>query len=216
MITTLIERTNTREFYQDSDLKLMSLNRKNNGNCDFLFSINQISYDIPIEYEEWIISCENVRTVQGFNNELLLPYVKMALIENHPLLWSENENDIECLIEGFPKNINSLIGDLHLCLEKNTGNWITVKDFFWGVEDRFNCQDGTRIAVSKSLLNFIKPVFEKHGLKLTIINDNCYNRDIAELPLRLLMFGNTDVSPNEFSLAQHYIIAENFAGERTK
>ena len=71
MIQKLIDRTNTTEFYQDSNLKLESYNyNPSNNTLEMFLSINQISYDIPIEYEEWKLTCRNTESFNGFFTNL--------------------------------------------------------------------------------------------------------------------------------------------------
>ena len=219
MIQKLIDRTNTTEFYQDSNLKLESYNyNPSNNTLEMFLSINQISYDIPIEYEEWKLTCRNTESFNGFFYELMLPYVKLKILENHPLLLKFHENELECKIKGIPENVNEFIGDISNVLEKETGNWITVNEYFWNCEEQFRMYSHRIISIPKSLEKSIKQVCEKHKLSF-IVNNEIIGDDkgYADKPkAKVLIFGNEDVSSNDFFLNQSYIIAEEFIAERIK
>ncbi|WP_447635705.1 hypothetical protein [Flavobacterium microcysteis] len=216
MIEKLIARTNTPEFYQDSDLKFISHTRISHNKSEFIFSINQISYDIPIEYEEWKITCEEVKAIQGFSHDILLPYVKMQFVENHPLLWAFNENHPQFAIEGIPANLSELMGDLFLAFEEKTGNWIKVNDHFWNSKKFFSIETKKQITVPEPLVKTIEDVIKKHNLTFKIVKENSRNQNLDYRLSKVLIFGNSDVSSNDFSFNQHYIIAEEFFGERIK
>ena len=215
MIETLIERTNTVEFYQDSDLKLLSYSfNPSSRKCEFIFSINQISYDIPIEYEEWKITGENTIEIEGFSCEILLPYVKMEIIENHPLLWEHNEKKFECKLKGIPENFEQFFGDLFLQFEDKTGNWITINDYFWNNRENYERYNERMIIIPESIVSIFEIAAKRNNVDFKVIKENF--DDENENLYKILFFGNCDVSPNDFSLRQHYIIAENFIGERIK
>ena len=219
MLQKLIDRTNTTEFYQDSDLKLESYNyNPSNNTLEMILSINQISYDVPIEYEEWKLTCRNTESFNGFFYELMLPYVKLKILENHPLLLKFHESELECEIKGKPENLNEFIGEISNVLEKETGNWITVNEYFWNSEEQFRLYSHRIICIPKSLERSIKQVCEKHKLSFIVKNEIIGDdKGYADKPkAKVLIFGNEDVSPNDFFLNQSYIIAEEFIAERIK
>ncbi|HQE33939.1 MAG TPA: hypothetical protein PLO52_08015 [Flavobacterium alvei] len=219
MIQKFINRTNTTEFYQDSDLKLQSyIYNPSNNTLEIFLSINQISYDIPVEYEEWKLTCRNTESFNGFFYELMLPYVKLKILENHPLLLKYHENELECEIKGKPENVNEFIGEISNVLEKETGNWITVNEYFWNSEERFKKYSHRIISIPKSLEKSIKQVCEKHKLSFNVNNETIGDdKGYADKPkAKVLIFGNEDVCPNDFFLNQSYIIAEEFIAERIK
>ncbi|MGO4771107.1 hypothetical protein ACEN2I_05555 [Flavobacterium sp. W22_SRS_FK3] len=66
MIEDLIKRTQTDDFYHNCDFKLESFNFKTSDNTvEMIFSINQTSYDIPVEHEEWKIISRNTEKYNG-------------------------------------------------------------------------------------------------------------------------------------------------------
>lgn len=219
MIQKLIDKTNTPEFYQDCDLKLESYNFKTSDRTfEIILSINQISYDEPIEYEEWKITCINIEKQAGFFWDIMLPYVKLKILENHPLLFEYQDDQLECEIKGTPENVNEYIGEMYNELEKITGNWIPINEHFWNLKEYYSKYSKKTISIPKSLKDTVKKVCEKHNLSFEINSEIIGNdKGYSYKPnSKLLMFGNEDVSPNDFNLHQPFIIAENFIAERIK
>lgn len=219
MIEEFIRKTNITEFYQDSDLKLESYSYKTSANTlELFFSINQTSYDIPIEYEEWKLTCLKTEQFDGFFSDLLLPYVKIKILDSHPLLLKYHENQLECLVKGKPKNLNLFVGDISNGLEKKTGNWIKISEVFWNNEENFKLYPKRHIKIPKSLQNLFTEVCKEHDLKFDVTNELIGdNKGYAHKPkVKILIFGNEDVSDNDFSLNQPFIIAEEFIAERVK
>jgi len=141
----------------------------------------------------------------------MLPYVKLKILENHPLLLKYHENIMECEIKGKPENSNEFIGDISTILEEETGNWITANDYFWNSEEQFKLYSYRIISIPKSLVKPIKQVCEKHELNFIVKNEI-----IGDSKSKVLIFGNEAVSPNNFYLNQPFIIAEEFTAERIK
>jgi hypothetical protein len=219
MIEDLIRKTNTTEFYQDSDLKLESYSFKTSDNTlELFFSINQTSYDIPFEYEEWKLTCLKTEQFDGFFWGLLLPYVKMKILDSHPLLLKYHENELVCLVKGKPKNLNLFVGDISNALEKKTGNWIKISEIFWNNEENFKLYQKRHICIPESLKNLIAEVCKEHNLEFEVTNEMiAEDKGYADKPKsKILIFGNEDVSPNDFNLNQPFIIAEKFTAERIK
>lgn len=219
MIENLIKKTQTNDFYQDCDLKLEVFNFKTSDNTlEMIVSINQNSYDIPIEYEEWKITCRNTEKYDGFFWSILLPYTKLKILDSHPALIMYQQNELQCEITGIPKKINEFIGDISVILEKETGNWITVTDILWNVEECYKLYSTRNIRIPKSLNQPIKEVCKKHNLLFKVNNELIEdNKGYAhKSKSKILIFGNEDVSPNDFYLSQPYVIAENFTAERIK
>ena len=219
MIEKLIKKTNEKDFYNDCDLKIESY-RFQTSNCTFemILSINQNSYDVPVEYEEWKLTCINTEKFDGFFWSLTLPYVKMKILDKHPLLLVFHENELECEIKGKPENVSEFIGDVTNFLEKETGNWITVQKYFWNNQERFQKYSKRTISIPKSLEKHFREICDKHKLGFTINVETAGEaKGYANKPnSKVLLFGNEDVSPNDFNMNQPFIIAEEFTAERIK
>ncbi|WKL47615.1 hypothetical protein Q1W71_21990 [Flavobacterium pectinovorum] len=185
---------------------------------EMIFSINQTSYDIPVEHEEWKITCSNTEKYDGFFWSILLPYTKLEILDNHPALLMYQSDELQCEIDGIPGNINEFIGDISIILEKETGNWIKVTDILWNIEECYKLYSKRNIRIPKSLNQPIKEVCEKHNLLFKINNEVIgEDKGYAHKPKsKILIFGNEDVSPNDFYLNQPYVIAENFSAERIR
>ncbi|OUL63466.1 hypothetical protein [Flavobacterium sp. AJR] len=219
MIEDLIKRTQTDDFYQNYDLKLELFNFKTSDNTvEMIFSINQNSYDIPIEYEEWKITCRNTEKYHGFFWNVLVPYTKLKILDKHPALLLYNHNELECEIIGVPKDINQFIADISMILERETGNWITVTDILWNSEEHYKLFNKKNINIPKLIGKPIKEVCAKHNLtfKVTYEVTGEDKRFAHKQKSKILIFGNEDVSPNDFYLKQPYVIAESFTAEHIK
>src|SRR5690606_21902036 len=135
-----------------------------NRTFEMALSINQNSYDIPVENEEWNLTCRNTEKFDGFFWSVTLPYVKMKILNNHPLLFTFHDNKLECEIIGKPENLSEFIGDISITLEKYTGNWFTVNKLFWNNEKFYRKYSRRNISIPKSLEKCIRVTCEKHNL----------------------------------------------------
>ncbi|KIQ22771.1 hypothetical protein RT99_06680 [Flavobacterium sp. MEB061] len=219
MIEDLIKRTHTDDFYQNCDFKLELFTFKTSDNTvEMIFSINQTSYDIPIEREEWKITCTNTEKYHGFFWNILLPYTRLKISDKHPALLLYNHNELECEIIGVPKDINQFIADISMILERETGNWITVPDILWNSEEHYRIFSKRNISIPKSIGKPIKEVCAKHNLTFNVTHEvtGADKRYAHKQKSKILIFGNEDVSPNDFYLKQPYVIAEKFSAERLK
>lgn len=87
MIQQLIVKTNDPQFYQNCDLRTESYTIDlKHRKAEIILSINQISYDEPVEYEEWRIVCNGTEKIHGFNFDMMMPNVKMKLLDKHPVI----------------------------------------------------------------------------------------------------------------------------------
>lgn len=219
MIEDLIKRTQTDDFYQNCNLNLDLFNFKTSDNTvEMIFSINQTSYDIPIEREEWKITCRNTEKYHGFFWNILLPYTKLKILDKHPALLLYNHSELECEIIGVPKALNQFIADISIILERETGNWITVPDILWNSEEHYRLSSKRNISIPKSICKPFKEVCTKHNLAFKVTHEVTGNDKLYahKQKSKILIFGNEEVSPNYFYLKQPYVIAENFLAERTK
>jgi hypothetical protein len=219
MIDKLLKKTNEKDFYNDCDLKVESYRfQTSDSTFEMILSINQNSYDIPVEYEEWKLTCSNTEKFDGFFWRLTLPYAKIKILNKHPLLLIYHENELECEIKGKPENVSEFIGDINNVLEKETGNWITVREYFWNNEEYYEKYSNRTISIPNSLEKPIRKVCEKHKLHFQINNEVIgEDKGYSDKPKsKILIFGNEDVSSNDFNLNQPFIVAEEFTAERIK
>lgn len=219
MIEELIKRTQTDDFYQNCNLNLDLFNFKTSDNTvEMIFSIKQTSCDIPIEHEEWKITCRNTEKYHGFFWNILLPYTKLQILDKHPALLLYNHSELECEIIGVPKALNQFIADISIILERDTGNWITVPDILWNSEEHYRLFSKRNVNIPKSICKPFKEVCTKHNLAFKVTHEVTGEdkRYAHKQKSKILIFGNEDVSPNSFYLKQPYVIAEIFTAERIK
>ncbi|PZR22413.1 MAG: hypothetical protein DI539_05580 [Flavobacterium psychrophilum] len=218
MIEELIRRTNLKEFYHDCDFKLESYHYKASKQIfSVTTSINQISYDHFVEYEEWKITCVNTESVYGFDFDIMMPYVKMKILDDHPLLWLYHNDELYCDISGTPKDFNQFVYQLVQLLEAETGGWLAFHDLFRGFMNLIHKGMFTT-KIPFSLAKSLETICEEQNLTFKIIERSSgEDKGYANKPnSKLLMFGNSDVSPYEYNLGQSYVIADEFTAERIK
>lgn len=214
MINELLEITNSEEFYQNSWFNLVSVNHQagNQSLSEFDFILDdrdEMGAQINLQY--WKIKAFKTLEINNLVLDTLLPYIKLKILEEHPLLWKYNKSELECELKNFPEKINEFVGELYFEIEKVTGNWIAFDKIIYGLQ-----QYSKGIAI----LNFPEPlkvIFEsicsKYNIDFSIINTiEGYKKGYADRPnAKLLIFGNEDVNPNESNLYQPYMIADNFS-----
>lgn len=106
MINELIEKTNKEEFYQNDNIYLINtkseIGELNIAEFNFLIEERDI-YGNMKKSTLWKIISNRTIEFKNFHNSNLLPYVKIKIIDNHPLLWNFHEDNYECVLNGFPK-----------------------------------------------------------------------------------------------------------------
>lgn len=124
---------------------------------------------------------------------------------------------MECEIKGTPIDINKFVFDLVKLLEKQTGNWIDLKDITWNFS-YYMFKIPRIITIPVSLEENIRQICTAQNLSFKIrIYSAGEDKGYANKPnAKILMFGNEDLSSYTFNLWQPYIIAETFEAERIK
>ena len=74
------------------------------------------------------------------------------------------------------------------------------------------------MSAPKPLIEPIKKVCKKHGIELKVKKEiGGYDKGYANRPnVKLLLFGNEDVSPDNYNLGQPYIIADEFLANKNE
>lgn len=220
MINQLIERTNRTSFYSTGRILLAKLsgNVKPFNAMEFNFIVDeQNEYGDFIDVEYWKIVANRMVGFKGIFTETYLPYIKLKLLQDHPLLWTYNKNELECKLIGHPDNLSEFIGDLSLEFEKVAGNWISLHQHFWNLDTFYKDNRSLSLFLSEPLGESVRKVCNKHNIEFQIENviegkkKGFFNRP----DVNLLLFGNEDVSPNDFNLKQPYIIADEFIATKT-
>lgn len=123
---------------------------------------------------------------------------------------------MECELNGFPTNANEFIGDLFFAYEKHAGNWLPINENFYNIKEYYKRNEKMNLVISELLAEPIKTVCEKHRIEFNVKNViKGFDKDYIYRPnAKLLIFGNEDISSNNFSLGQPYIIADEFIAKR--
>jgi len=220
MIEKLIERTNREEFYQSGRLHLTSLNGQVGyfSTMEFNFILDEQDLNGRIiDVEHWKLISHQTIDFKRIYADLYLPYIKLKILTDHPLLWTYTRPKLECELINFPNNPSEFIGDLFFEYEKLTGNWIPVHENFWSLnEGHYKSKGRTNIEIQEPLKEPIEKVCKRHGIEFIVKNvQDGYDKGYANRPdAKLLIFGNEDISPNDFSLGQPFIIADEFIASR--
>ncbi|WP_024479292.1 hypothetical protein [Cellulophaga baltica] len=215
MIEQLIERTNTTKFYQDGNLHLTELKGsiRRYKTMDFNFVLEeQDNFGKMHSIEHWKLIAHQTIDFNGIYADSYLPYVKLKILTDHPLLWNYNKPVLEFELIGFPENPSEFMGDLFFEYEKVTGNWIPLHKDFYGLNNYYKQHGKRYFSIPKPLKESIEKVCKKHGIDFKLIKErDGRDKGYANRPnAKLLIFGNEDISPNDFSSGQPYIIAEEF------
>ena len=115
MIEQLIERTNTTEFYQNGHLHLTELKGQigQYKTMEFNFVVEeQDDFGKMYNVEHWRLIAHKTIDFSGIYADLYLPYIKLKILTDHPLLWTYNKAELECELIKFPENPSEFMGDL--------------------------------------------------------------------------------------------------------
>ena len=222
MITQLLNRTNEKDFYDNWNLKLDSINGKIES-----YEKNSLTINIYIKnenepenanQEDWQIIAHQVFEIENIFGPIYLPYIKLSLLEEHPLLWKFKYDILECELSGKLENHFEFTSKLHWLYEKETGGFIKWKRDFHELQNLIKGKDTIPISINMKTYSFIKEFIEDFDLNLEIINvssndDKGYlNRPNA----KVLIFGNSDVCPDNYKLGQPFIVADKFTANKLK
>lgn len=173
---------------------------------------------------EWVINAENVFGFKNFDSGNVMPYLNVNLYEDHPLLKIIESPEIQCKIIGIPDNKFQFLGKFHQLLQKEIGSWRYLEDFFWNTEDLFAEKeiperfkgltdiesDAEYINLPKILALPFRELCESENLQVQIESE--YESNYRNM--KVLIFGNEIVSPDDYCLNQPHIIAEKFTAAK--
>ena len=222
MITQLLNRTNEKDFYDSWNLKLDSVNGKIES-----YQKNNFKINIYIENEnepentnreDWQIVAHQTIEIENIFSPIYLPYIKLSLLEEHPLLWKFKYDILECELSGKLENHFEFTSKLHWLYEKETGGFIKWKNDFYELQNLINGKKKIPISINMKTYNFVKNLIDDFELNIEIVNvqpnddKGHLNRPYA----KVLIFGNPDVSPNNYNLGQPFVIADKFTAKKMK
>ena len=204
MLERLIEITNSEEFLQDGHIAVKEVVARQRE-----FDLRLI-FDIQYSVEETTkfhceIYCEGIAyTTSNRLHEFKRPYNRINLYSDHPVLWNYESSHFLTL-KGSDVNVAELLGDLFIVHDKACGNWVDFHWLFNSVPDRLSTTEGATIEIPARLLESYKPVFDKHKLTFAIVETTDVTNEHS-----VLLFGNPDISPDNYNFGQPYIVAEKF------
>ena len=219
MIDKLIEKTNSFEFYNNGQFNLTKLKGQIGpfNTMEFNFIVEERDDFGKIkEANHWRLIAHNTIKFRGLFSEQYLPYIKLKILNEHPLLWTFHKNELECELIGYPQNPSEFIGDLFFAYEQKAGNWIKLHRHFFSIKEYYQQNGKMNLGITAPLAEPIRQVCEKHGIEFNVENViKDYGKGNAYRPdAKLLIFGNEDVSPHDFNLRQPYIIADEFIANK--
>ncbi|UOE39393.1 hypothetical protein [Chryseobacterium oryzae] len=213
----LIELTNSENFSTQGFTYLKQLNfDAENSKVELRITL----IDESEKENDWIINAENTVSFKNLDFGNLMPYLKINVYENHPLISLVQSPEIQCKLKGIPKNKFEFLGKFYQMIEKELGFWKNMHDFIWNTESLFvkkeipeNMKEFMTyeieteyINLPKILVNPFSKLCEEENITLEIENEF----STEQTDIKILIFGNEIVSPDNFNLNQPYIIAENF------
>ncbi|KQM54303.1 hypothetical protein [Chryseobacterium sp. Leaf201] len=174
--------------------------------------------------DDWVINAENVFGFKNFDSGNLMPYLKINIYEDHPLIKIIESPEIQCRITGVPDNKFEFLGKFYQLLQNNIGSWKKLEDFFYNTQNLFGEKeipdnfkglmdkesDAEYITLPKVLLNAFRELCRSENLQVQIEDE--YESDYKNM--KVLIFGNEIISPDDYNLNQPYIIAEKFTAEK--
>ncbi len=217
MLQELIEKTNTVEFYSHWDLKPMSID----GNIED-FTSNELSLKLglstqyPEKKEEvWLIKASQVSNFRNLFQPIYLPFSKLVLLDEHPLLWSYQYDNLLCELKwkGDRSKFDEFIGKLHWLYEKHTGGFIKWNRDFHGIQQLREKEEPVTISVNSKTLDFLEGLLDEYGLEVVSSSKETGQKSSSR-PKKILLFGNEDVAPNDYDLLQPYLIGESFEASK--
>jgi len=219
MIDKLIERTNSKTFFGNGRFHLTELKGQigHFNTMEFNFIIDEEdNLGNLVNVEHWRIISHQTLKYNGIFTVSYLPYIKLNILSEHPLLWAFTKNTLQCELKGYPKNPSEFIGDLHFEYEKLTGNWIPLNHVFYNLKENFQKNKKMNFSIQEPMKEIIEMVSQKHGIEFKVNKViEGYNKGYSNRPnAKLLIFGNEKVCPNNFNLRQPYIIADEFIANR--
>jgi len=219
MLDELITRTNKDEFYNNWELKLESIHGAIKSCSENNFEVNLYLENIEKGTKEyWRIEAYQVLEVKNIFMSTYLPYVKLTLLYEHPLLWQFKYDELEGALKGDCNDFDEFVSNLQWLYEEKAGRYIDWRMDFFSLLQLRKGKKEIPISMNMKTYDFVKDFVLNFGFEIEVVNiltgeDKGY---LNEPNAKILMLGNPDVSPYDNNLGQPYIIAEKFTAKKTK
>lgn len=204
MLQKLIEITNSDDFIQDGHIAIKEvIARQKEFDLRLIFDLQYAVDGITKHHCE--VYCEGIAyTTSNRLHEYKRPYNRINLYRDHPVLWNY-ESSQYLTLKRRDVNIAELMGDLFLVHDQACGNWVDFHRLFNSVPKRLKSTDTVMVKVPMRLVDTYRPIFDKHNVAYSIGESREKNNNYSAL-----LFGNPDISPDDYNFGQPYIVAEKF------
>ncbi|KZS38701.1 hypothetical protein AWE51_14020 [Aquimarina aggregata] len=207
----LIKITNSEKYYQECDLQLIKIEHKKDGvnSANFNFIHESGDFNGITNVQKWQLTAHRCEGFQNMRLEKFMPYIQLKLFTDHPLLWRYNNDNLDCELIGYPKDIDTFLGQIYQTYIKVSNNWIQATEEFYATEYAYKKNGRKSLIIPENFKDSIEDICKAHditfNIKTTIEQDNSKLRY-----LKVLVFGNNYISPDGFNIGQPYIIAHDF------
>lgn len=199
--------------YDNCYLKTNEIIAKNNVYVenDLKLSIS-ISDDLNIN-EYWTIDFNGVSQYDNLIGLAYMPYFRIDLEDNHPLLWDYIYDSVECELsglEGLKSNlINELIGEIARCYDENTYGFIKLESN--PLLRQIRTKNGNLlfstnqkiIEITEGIFNKYNVIFLKKQIKTGKLKGWAFKPNA-----KVMLFRNPHISSTKTVLGQTYIVAD--------
>lgn len=211
-LSEFIEFTNSEQYYLNANLSCIHIASETsnikNFYFDFLLDID-FGLEKPVK-QKWRLRANNCEFIYNMTNKFLLPYIQIKLYTAHPLLWPYNSKQVDCQLQGFPKNQDLFLGELYQSYIKVSKNWIQASKDFSAIEYAYKDKGLKNLTIPSQLKTSIEIICKNHQVEFKVIKTkNSYENK----KMQALIFTNDYVSPDNFNMGQPYILAESFTIE---
>jgi hypothetical protein len=204
MLERLIQVTNSDLFIQNGHIAIKEvIVRQREFDLKINFEIQDIITE-TVQYDCEIF-CEGIAyTTSNRLHEFKRPYNRINIYQDHPVLWNYG-SAIYLTLKGQHVNIAELLGDRFLVHDYACGNRVDFHCLFSHIPNTLTSKDGATIEVPKQLKDTYKFVFDKHKVSYSIDDTR-----VEKNRFSVLLFGNPEISPDNYNFGQPYIVAEKF------
>jgi hypothetical protein len=215
MLDQLIQITNSEEFIDYGDLKILEVHTQPEVSRDLFLKLEIVLEDAQTfesTSQVWEVRC--VDTLYCYGNSLKdykRPYNQIRVYDKHPVLFNYADS-VECNLSGTCRNVPELIGSLYLAHTKACGQWVDFSWHFFHIAEHIQSKNQVDLAVPTPLLEVYKTVFQEYGLQCTTIE--AIQSSQYQKSLQALIFSNPAVCPDDFNLGQPYQVALEFEEKR--
>lgn len=210
MKSDLIDRINLGE-YDNCYLKTNEIIVKNNAYIQNELKLSIFISDDKNINEYWTIDCNGVRQYQNLNGLPYMPYFKIELEDNHPLLWDYLYDTVDCELcglEGLKSSVtNELIGEIARCYYENTYGFIKLESN--PLISQIKTTNGNLFfSTNQKMIELTEGIFNKYNVSLL-------NKEIItgiqkgwSFKPKVMLFRNPFISSTKTVFGQTYIVAD--------